>query len=140
MYLTAENLTAEIYSIRTMKIRRTKKIISITLIAVVFFLLMRACMGDSHRFSSTYRLYETSLDGETWYTIESSRPNEMDDAPFCQYVDGVQQDGNLVYIWVNGTRHPDYYCIDIEKDTCVRINSIPAHIIFESPKQFLRRH
>ncbi len=123
-----------------MKRQRTKKIISFTLIAAVFFLLMRACMGDSHRFSSTYRLYETSLDGKPWYTIESSRPGEMDVAPFCQNVDGVQQDGNLVYIWVNGKQQPDYYCIDIEKDTCVRVNFIPAHIRFESPKQFLREH
>lgn len=64
----------------------------------------------------------------------------MDVAPFCQNVDGVQQDGNLVYIWVNGKQQPDYYCIDIEKDTCVRVNFIPAHIRFESPKQFLREH
>ena len=101
--------------------------------------LLTSCYGDSHRFSSTFVLYETDIDGEPWYTISSNKHSDMQ-APFPQYVDGVCQDGDLVYIWVNGTREPDYYCLDLTQDTCTRLQTLPPHVTFVSAKQFLQEH
>ncbi len=116
-----------------------KKALAILGFVAAFFLLLKLT-ENSHRFSADYRLYEWSLDGERWFSLESRVPGQQDGPPFCQYVDGVQQEGNKVYVWVNGSQHPDFYLIDLEASRCTRIPGVPAHIQLVSAEQFLREH
>ncbi len=116
-----------------------KKAFFYLLLTGAFFLLLKAC-DNSHRFSAHYKLYECSLDGERWFSLDSDIPGQQDGPPFCQYIDGVQQEGDKVYVWVNGRQQPDYYVIDLSADTCTRLNGIPPHIRLQTAEQFLREH
>ncbi len=117
-----------------------KKVLFILLLIGAFLLAVKSCFFRSHRFSPSYSLQESRLDGMPWYSIVSRKEGEMDDPPFCQLLDGIQQEGDKIYLWVNGSAQPDFYVLDTGADTCTPIGGPPPHIRFVSPRQFLGEH
>ncbi len=116
-----------------------KKIIVLIILAALCVLLVNV-FENSHRFSPHYRLYEWSLDGDPWFSLETNVPGQGDGPPFCQYVDGVQQVEHCVYVWVNGRQHPDYYVIDLRENSCTRLSCLPGFVKLQTAEQFLREH
>ncbi len=114
-----------------------KKILIVVLLVVAFLFVVKSCCYRSLSLSPTYTLQESQLDGVPWYCLESDISDDPSAPSAAQGIDGIQRDGDRVYIWLNGTQQPDYYVIDTRADTCEHLSAVPPHIQWLTPQAFL---